>query len=214
MPIIFQQTSLPLVQIAVWHISEPLAFFEQRLPAGRVIEHPQVRARHLAARHLLQQLRPDFSLDRIVVSQSGKPFVDNGEFHFSLTHCSNYAGVIVSEAGSVGIDLEQSGDRIFRIRHKFLSDADQELLLKQGGLSQLQEGQEAACWLTRCWSAKESVYKWYGESGVDFREQICLEHIDVQAKSMRFCFRPTAQVVQVAYSSVQDMELTWVLPVA
>jgi phosphopantetheinyl transferase len=212
MPIIFQQTSLPLVQIAVWHISEPLSFFEQRLPAGRVIEHPQVRARHLAARHLLQQLRPDFSLDRIVVSQSGKPFVDNGEFHFSLTHCSNYAGVIVSEAGSVGIDLEQSGDRIFRIRHKFLSDADQELLLRQGGLSQLQEGQEAACWLTRCWSAKESVYKWYGESGVDFREHIRLEQIDLAAKTLRIAFTPTEQSLLLHYTAIQGMELTWVQP--
>lgn len=213
MPIIFQQTPRPALQIAVWQISEPLSFFEERVAAARPIEHPQVKARHLAARHLLTCLRPGFSLAQLELSESGKPFAADRSFDLSLSHCGDYAAAIISESGPVGIDLEQPGDRIFRIRHKFLSDADQELLLKQSELSQLKEGQEAARWLTRCWSAKESLYKWHGASGIDFREQICLEHIDGQAKIMQFFFTPTAQVVQVAYCNVQDMELTWVPPV-
>lgn len=209
MPIIFQQTPTSQLQIAVWHIREPLSFFEQRLPGGRSIEHLQVKARHLAARYLLLQLRPDFTLDRLVVAESGKPLVADGSFDFSLTHCADHAAAIVSTSGSVGVDLEQPGDRIFRIRHKFLSDNDQDYLLQGSGLSQLQEGPQAAGWLTRCWSAKESVYKWHGEPGVDFREHIQLEKIDTAAKTLRFRFAPTDQHVQVHYEVVQGMELTW-----
>jgi phosphopantetheinyl transferase len=214
MPIIFQQTPCPQLQIAVWHISEPLSFFEQQVFSERTIEHPQVRARHLAARHLLLQLRPSFSLSNLVVADSGKPLVADGSFYFSLSHCANHAAAIVSTAGSVGIDLEPSGDRIFRIRHKFLSDEDQAYLQAAAGLSQLQEGPAAAQWLTRCWSAKESIYKWHGASGIDFREQIRLEKIDPREKILCFLFTPTGQSVQVAYDVVQEMELTWVRPLA
>lgn len=209
MPIIFQQTPSSKLQIAVWHISEPLSFFEQQVQAGRTIEHPQVRARHLAARHLLIQLKPSFSLSDLVVADSGKPLVADGSFYFSLSHCADHAAAIVSAAGTVGIDLEQPGDRIFRIRHKFLSDQDQACLQAGADLLHLQEGSAAAQWLTRCWSAKESVYKWRGESGVDFREHIQLEKIDTAAKTLRFRFAPTDQLVQVHYEVVQGMELTW-----
>ncbi len=212
MPIIFQQTPSPQLQIAVWHICEPLSFFEQQVLSGKDIPHPQVKARHLAARHLLACLRPDVELSSLVVNDAGKPLTADGAFDFSLSHCADFAAAIVSMAGPVGIDLEQPGDRIFRIRHKFLSDADQELLLKQGGLSQLQEGQEAARWLTRCWSAKESVYKWYGESGVDFREHIRLEQIDLAAQTLRIAFTPTEQSLLLHYTAIQGMELTWVQP--
>lgn len=210
MPIIFQQTPSSQLQIAAWHISEPLSFFEQQVSSLRSIEHPQVKARHLAARHLLLQLRPDFTLDRLVVADAGKPHTADGFFDFSLTHCADHAAAIVSTAGPVGIDLEQPGDRIFRIRHKFLSDEDQACLQAGAELAQLQEGSAAAQWLTRCWSAKESVYKWHGESGVDFREHIQLEKIDTAAKTLRFRFAPTDQLVQVHYEVVQGMELTWV----
>jgi len=214
MPIIFQQNPTSQLQIAVWHISEPLSFFEQQVMAERTIEHPQVRARHLAARHLLLQLRPSFSLSDLVVADSGKPLVADDSFYFSLSHCANHAAAIVSTAGPVGIDLEPSGDRIFRIRHKFLSDEDQACLQAGAGLLQLQEGTAAAQWLTRCWSAKESIYKWHGASGIDFREQIRLEKIEPLKKTLYFFFAPTGQSVQVVYERVQGMELTWVQPSA
>jgi 4'-phosphopantetheinyl transferase len=210
MPIIFQQSPLPQLQIAVWHISEPLSFFEKQVAAQRSIEHPQVKLRHLAARHLLLQLRPEFSLHNIVLAASGKPLVEDASFHFSLTHCADHAAAIVSAAGSVGIDLEKPGDRIFRIRHKFLSDSDQDRLLTGSGLSQLQEGPGAASWLTRCWSAKESIFKWYGEPGVDFREHMRLEKVVPSQRVLQFLFTPTGQIVQVSYELVQGMELTWV----
>jgi 4'-phosphopantetheinyl transferase len=211
MPIIFQQSPHAHLQVAVWQISEPLSFFEQRVLSDRTIDHPQVRARHLAARYLLMQLRPSFSLRDLVVTDSGKPLVADRSFDFSLTHCADHAAAIVSTAGSVGVDLEQSGDRIFRIRHKFLSDEDQACLQSSAGLTQLQEGAAAAQWLTRCWSAKESVYKWQGQSGIDFREQIRIEKIDLTENTISLFFTPTAQLVQVGYCSVEKMELTWTI---
>lgn len=209
MPIIFQQRPQPHLQVAVWQISEPLSFFEQQVYAARTIDHPQVKLRHLAARYVLQQLHPGFSLSDLVVSDSGKPGVADGSFDFSLTHCADHAAAIVSTAGPVGVDLEQSGDRIFRIRHKFLSDKEQDLLLTSAGLTQLQEGIDAAQWLTRCWSAKESVYKWQGQSGIDFREQIRIEQIDPHRNTFSILFTPFSQEVQVGYCTIGKLELTW-----
>lgn len=212
MPIIFQQQPDQWLQLAVWHITEPLSFFEQQLTAPTAMSHPQVRSRHLAARHLLTQLCPGLSMDQLVVAPSGKPGVADGSFDFSLSHCGDYAAAIVSHRGAVGVDLELPGERIFRIRHKFLSDQEQELLQRTTGLPHLQEGDAAACWLTRCWSAKESVFKWQGQHGIVFNEQIQLSAIDESSSCLHVLFTPTGQSLKVYYRSLQGLELTWVEP--
>lgn len=210
MPIIFQHPAQTSPRLAVWKITEPVDFFEKTVPEASHIPHPQVRLRHVAARYLLNELMPGFPYDQLEIADSGKPHLPGTDVHFSLTHCGDYAAAILSQQGSVGIDLEATGDRIFRIRHKFLSDQEQAILVAAADLNDLQEGSEASRWLTRAWSAKESIYKWYGESGVDFIRDISLLDIDVPSQKMIVHFAPTNSPLTLNYYSLEGLELTWV----
>jgi phosphopantetheinyl transferase len=209
MPIIFQHSSLEGPQLAVWKIEEPLPFFENTVPVASHIPHPQVRLRHVAARYLLNELRPGFPYHQLQIADSGKPYLPGEELHFSLTHCGDFAAAIVSEKGSVGVDLEATGDRIFRIRHKFLSDQEQLLLQTVAGLSDLQEGALASQCLTRAWSAKESVYKWQGKSGIDFIRDIRITNVDLATQELQINFIPIERLLRINYYSLEGLELTW-----
>ncbi|NBY24938.1 MAG: 4-phosphopantetheinyl transferase family protein [Chitinophagaceae bacterium] len=114
------------------------------------------------------------------------------------------------QESQVGVDIEGVGERIFRIRHKYLDDAEQDLLQKELNLSTLQEGGDAAKWLTRCWSAKESIYKWHGQLGIDFIKDISLTAIDQTAQELHFNFAPTNGGLKINYHSIEKLELTWI----
>lgn len=210
MPIIFQHSTSNRPLLAVWKIAEAADYFSAKVPLNRSIAHPQVQLRHLAARFILDELMPGFPYENIEIAPSGKPFLPGNDVQFSLTHCGDYAAAILSGSGAVGIDLEATGDRIFRIRHKFLSDEEQELLRTTAGLSDLQEGPLAAQWLTRAWSAKESVYKWHGEAGIDFTKDIQLVGINLMDRELHFKFAPIDSLLQINYHSLEDLELTWI----
>ncbi|MFM1856941.1 MAG: hypothetical protein RLZ05_1, partial [Bacteroidota bacterium] len=107
-------------------------------------------------------------------------------------------------------DIEGVGERIFRIRHKYLDDTEQDLLQKELNLSTLQEGGDAATWLTRCWSAKESIYKWHGQLGIDFIKDISLTAIDQTKQELHFYFAPTGGGLKINYHSIEKLELTWI----
>ena len=210
MPIIFQQQLSSGASMAVWKITEPLHFFEVKLLPARVVAHDEVKKRHLAARLTLQHLEPGLNLSTIKVTESGKPFFEGENVFFSLSHTDQYAAALLSRTNQVGVDIEGVGERIFRIRHKYLGDTEQDLLQNVLNLPTLQEGSDAAKWLTRCWSAKESIYKWCGQLGIDFIKDISLAAIDPAAQVMHFNFTPTGGGLKINYRSIEQMELTWI----
>lgn len=164
MPLFFQQDIDHDTKLAVWKIEEEESFFH--VPLQREISHPKKRLQHLAGRFLLRYVFPDFPLDLIEIADTRKPFLKEEAYHFSISHCSDYAAVIVSKTKRVGVDIEIMSDKMERIRFKFLSEKDDEQFL-DGDLFQ---------W-TKAWSCKEAVFKWWGNGGVDFREHIQLRRL-------------------------------------
>ncbi len=164
MPLVYQQNINALARLGVWHIAEDEHFFTDRVPAPAHIIHPHKRLQHLAARILLRELYDDFPLDLIRIADTRKPFVPNDSFHFSLSHCGDYAAAIVSKQGRVGVDIEIPQQKIYGLRHKFLGKEELSILKFQG-YDELQS-------LTLAWSIKETIFKWYGLGQVDFRRHI------------------------------------------
>ena len=163
--------------MGIWEIEEPETFFLSVVPLQREIVHPHKRLQHLAGRYLLRHLFPDFPYNLIRIADTRKPFLMNEAYHFSISHCGNYAAAIVSKTSRVGIDIELVQAKVGRVREKFLGenelklvDESKPVLLKQ------QDTNESIdlTMLTLCWSAKESVYKWYGHGHVDFKNHIRL----------------------------------------
>jgi phosphopantetheinyl transferase len=152
-------------RLAVWKIEEPEEFFSSSVSVQREITHPHKRLQHLAARYLLGMLYPDFPFHQITIASSRKPFLPDEKYHFSISHCANFAAVIVSSIARVGIDVEYFTPRIHKIKYKFLH-ADELRFVN----AQLPSQQTSL--LTLLWSAKEAMYKWYGLGEVDFSDMM------------------------------------------
>jgi len=167
MPVFFQHRINEYTRLGVWKIEEPEEFFRGNVPVHREVTHPHKRVQHLAGRFLLQYLFPDFPYELIQLADTRKPFIPDERYHFSISHCGDYAAAIVSSRARVGIDIEIPVPKLERIRHKFLSPEEEERFPRL-------QTENHLVFLTQLWSCKEAVFKWYGLGGVDFREHMPL----------------------------------------
>jgi 4'-phosphopantetheinyl transferase EntD len=218
MPLFYQQNINEETRLAVWKIEEPAMFFESRVPIKKDVSHPHKRLQHLAGRFLLPSLFNDFPLEEIIIADTRKPFLKNEKYHFSISHSSDFAAAIVSKNQRVGVDVEVIVTKIEKIRHKFMSDAEYELAKNAWGLhDQLENREDKEFALqTLIWSAKESIYKWYGDGLVDFKEHMILcdfPHTSPKKEQeLSFMLRKGKQkVLQIKGRFFGSMVLTWVV---
>jgi len=174
MPIFFQQDIDDSTKLGIWKIEEKEDFFLKQVPLQKEITHPHKRLQHLAGRFLLKQLFPDFPVALIKIADTKKPFLEDEAYHFSISHCDDYAAAIVSKTERVGVDVEIPSFKIDRIKKKFLNKEEISILHSQFSITQL----------TLMWCCKETVYKWWSYGGVDFSEKIKLQPFKLQSSGI------------------------------
>jgi phosphopantetheinyl transferase len=204
MAIFFQQDIDKYTRLGIWKIEEPEEFFLNLVPLQREITHPHKRLQHLAGRWLLKYLFPAFPVGLIQIADTRKPFLEDEAYHFSISHCGDYAAVIVSEKYRVGVDIELPSPKVERIRHKFLHR--EELALLQ------QKDMDSVIPLTLMWSCKEAVFKWWSYGNVDFSDQIRLSPLSLQPSgviSARFIEQETFEL-ELQYCLFDEICLAWV----
>ena len=203
MPLVYQQNINAVTKIGVWHIAETEEFFLQQVPLQREITHWHKRLQHLAGRQLLKELYPDFPVELIQVATTKKPFLENEPYHFSISHCGDYAAAIVSKEYRVGVDVELKTQKIGKIITKFLT-AEEGFLMPRGVINET---------ATLFWSIKESIYKWYGRGGVDFKKDIALLSItgEMADQGIVHCMFRNETSLDVHFLHFNDNYLTWVL---
>ena len=185
MPLVYLQNINPTTKLGVWHIAEPEEFFLLQVPSQREITHPNKRLQHLAGRYLLKELYPDFPYELIRIADTRKPFLENELYHFSISHCGKYAAVMVSSDHRVGVDVELITSKVDKIKHKFLSDEEQQLLKEVSDSPNLTNSHQL---LTAAWSIKESLFKWQGSSEVDFIKHLTIVKIQANdTEGFAFC---------------------------
>ena len=173
MALFYQHNINDSIKLAVWKIEETEDFFLKKVSLRHEIRHPHKRLQHLAGRYLLQLLHPDFPLHLIAISHSKKPLLSNDEFHFSISHCGDFAAAIVSENKTVGIDVELITPKIELIKNKFLNEGEIKLLVNSNYQLSIINYQL----LTLFWSAKEAIFKWYGKGKVDFKKNMTIDQL-------------------------------------
>jgi phosphopantetheinyl transferase len=172
MPIFFQQDIDEHTKMGIWKIEEGEEFFLEKVVPQREVSHPHKNLQHLAGRYLLKYLFPDFPTELILIADTRKPFLEDEAYHFSISHCGDYAAAIVSRVNRVGVDIEFVSDKVGRIRHKFISDEEKVLFTKTALLNDHElKG------VTLVWSSKEAVFKWFGLGKVDFKKHIEIKNI-------------------------------------
>lgn len=190
MAIFFQHQLNADSRLGVWKIEEEESFFLQHVPLQREITHPHKRLQHLAGRYLLQYMFPDFPINLIKIADTKKPYLEDEAYHFSISHCANYAAAIVSKTLRVGVDIEVPTPKVEKIKHKFLHE--EELLWANQNnraeeINHVQNNPQLPTLnpkLTLLWSCKEAVFKWWSYGNVDFSEMIRLQPFQLQPEGM------------------------------
>jgi phosphopantetheinyl transferase len=201
-PIFFQHQINETTRLGIWKIEETEEFFLRNVPLQQEVTHPLKRLQHLAGRFLLQFLFPDFPYDLIKIADTRKPYLPNEQYHFSISHCGDFAAAIVSSDQRVGVDIEITSEKAERIKHKFLSQNEQLIFSLSSADLQL---------TTILWSVKESVFKWYGHGSVDFRKHIQLTGIDKADESIICHFAKTKQELIIHYHNLDHLVLAWIV---
>lgn len=201
MPLVYQQNINAVTKIGVWHIAETEQFFTG-IPLQREITHWHKRLQHLAGRFLLKELYPDFPLELIKIADTRKPFLEDEAYHFSISHCRDYAAVLISKELRTGVDIEMENEKIERIIPKFLTD-EEYLLIAPATLEKT---------ATLFWSVKESIYKWQGSGGTDFKKHIRIVSITgILDEGVVECVFKNKIHLTVHYLFFNSNFLTWVL---
>ncbi len=213
MPVLYEHIN-DFAKIAIWHIAEEKKFFLQKVPLQREITHPHKQLQHLAGRYLLQHLYPDFPYHLIEIADTRKPFLPDEEYHFSISHCGDYAAVIVSKEHRVGIDIEIVTPKIERVKDKFLNEEELVAISKmQSAIDKNQLTDKPINLLTLLWSCKETIFKWYGSAEVDFKKDIHLKPFDISSEGIINCeFVKEAKVSLILqYKFFDGFCLAWVI---
>jgi 4'-phosphopantetheinyl transferase EntD len=220
-PLFYQHTINETTKLGIWQIEEDENFFLIKVPLQQNITHPHKRLQHLAGRFLLQYLFPDFPYEEILIADTRKPYLPNEQYHFSISHCGNYAVAIVSSTHRVGIDIEIPSKKVERIAHKFIHE-DEKQFLEQLTTHNLplinfidQPSTVNSRLLTILWSAKESLFKWYSLGGVDFKENMQLNDMIKKENDsfiLPFVFNKENSIQLNITSKVFDeLVLSWVI---
>jgi phosphopantetheinyl transferase len=146
--------------LAIWSITESEDVLHQQWSALASPETmPAIKVSHrrcewLASRLLLHEL----NVGPLQFLSNGKPVITKGGV--SISHSGKQVAVATYEA-AIGIDIQTPTEQLFTIRHKFCSPTEWRWL---------EQHEEPLRALTMVWSAKEAVFKYWGERVVFAQE--------------------------------------------
>ena len=204
MPQIFSKNLHPSGNLLLWQVEEELDWFMEQLdlvPSLWVeydsLVNQAIRHRWLASRFAVQQVSLQSPLD-VIKDQSGRPYLGVERKPLSLSHCEGFVAAIHADVW-VGIDVERISSRVQKIKNYFMRDEELDLL-----------GEENEA-LILAWSAKESIFKWFGEKHLGYKSQLCIRSIDFMGQAMEIEINTIDHSLIQSVFFRQDSEkvLTW-----
>jgi 4'-phosphopantetheinyl transferase len=204
MPKIWQSYIKKDVLTGLWHITEQEAELRSLLHAfeQEAFSSPRRTSQWLASRILLQEMLAEKELAGPFLLQtelSGKPRLNVEHLEISISHSGKFAAVAVSEKKPVGLDIEKLSPKISRLYPKFMNDAEIKKLKGENDLRQMQ----------LVWSAKESLFKYYGAGGLDFREHLHIDRIYGSYMTGRIEKEALSIKIDIPYKFMEDYVITW-----
>jgi len=156
--------------LTIWQLIEPLDFFCESIDENTL---KKFKEDFINQKRLREKIAPHFLLQRynlsVKLDNTGiKPLANKG--HVSISHCKNFIALSYDPEKKTGVDIEYYGDRILRIRHKFMSPIEKEFC-----------GDDSVKCLV-IWAAKEAVFKKFGGETVHFLESIHVNPFELQKR--------------------------------
>lgn len=156
------------VEISVWEMTETIDELSAGADNSLLVEAQafagtERRAEWLAVRKLLKLVLGDAA--RIVYDSAGKPSLEGGGAHISISHTRGYVALAVSHSSPVGLDVELVSREVGAASRRFMRD--DELVAVPAELHN--------CVKLLRWTASEAVYKLVGNLGGSYRDNIVLD---------------------------------------
>ena len=155
-------------KIKLWKLNVgELNFFELDVHDSSLLKLKKsqlAKEQFLAVRKILHLENPSY---KIRYDESGKPSI-NSDLNISISHSNLIAGIVFSGFNQTAIDIEDKESKIINIQNKFLNESEK---LKD-------EYQSDVDYLTKIWTAKESIYKALGIKGISFSDDIIIKDIN------------------------------------
>lgn len=194
-------------QWGIWKTDESIEELLALLPSTEYYE--QEILRFTASYRRLEWLSVRVLLYRLLGEEkeigyypNGKPYLADHSFSISISHTRGYVAVILSPTGDVGIDIEQYGQRVHKVAHKYMRPDEFPAIYK---------GDDTWSLLLH-WSAKEVMFKCMDTSEVDFREHLHILPFSVSEQGEFHAreYRTTSQnSFLIRYLIQSDFVMTW-----
>lgn len=98
------------------------------------------------------------------VSENGKPYLENVEYHFNVSHSGNMVAVAVNESCPVGIDVEKIKSVSAGIARRVFSDSDRRFVFGNAVIHDGKiEDRDTLIRFFKVWTYKEAFVKMTGE---------------------------------------------------
>ena len=153
-------------KIKLWKLNlGELNYFELDVHDSSLLKSKKsqlAKEQFLAVRKILHLENPSY---KIRYDESGKPLI-NSDLNISISHSNLMAGIVFSGFNQTGIDIEEKESKAINIQNKFLNESEK---LKD-------EYQSDVDYLTKIWTAKESIYKALGIKGISFSDDIIIKN--------------------------------------
>jgi len=209
MPLMLHRSLMRDVQMGIWEIAETetnlrakLQLNEAELAHLESIKVERKRLQWLASRCVVRFLLCTPEFIAMNVSPTGQPLITSMQRNVSITHSGRFAGAMISSHQAVGLDLEEVSDKVMAIRHKFINEQEDQFLDKNDSMSTLV-----------AWSAKEAMFKWYGNGEVDFRKHMTLHPFELKSRGVIravFAKPDLNRLLNVEYEIGGEVVMTWV----
>lgn len=217
MPIVFRKNITQGTELSIWRIAESadqlyskLQLDERERAIFDSFKNQHKRSLHwLGSRVLLRTLLNTDKYINLKIDESRKPYLANLPYQVSISHSHDFAAVMVSRNGPVGIDVEEISPKIEKVASRFLLPAELEFIGERSG-SRSSPGR--LLYLYACWSIKEAIYKWYGKGGIAFRGGIILQPFDLQEEGRvcaKVCLDGTWTTMYAYYREFEGYMLAW-----
>ena len=175
MPLQVSKSFFKNINLSIWSIEESEDFFISQINLTEnckkrieLIKSPQKRKQFLSIRSLIKL--NDIQLKDLYYNEFGAPQLKSNKY-ISISHTNNYSAIAISN-NPVGVDIEHFKDKIKKIKHKFISNAETKLI----DINSVRD-------LTVVWSIKESIYKLYKKQGLSFKNNIKIKSISDDFKN-------------------------------
>ncbi|MCU4163351.1 4'-phosphopantetheinyl transferase family protein [Carboxylicivirga caseinilyticus] len=160
-------------KVAIWHLTESLDELLEMIDLSNTDQQvfdtfklDKRKKEWICSRIILQQFINDYP--QINYTDNGKPFLVNQSKHISISHATNFVAVSISDHPTA-LDIEICSPRVEKAASRFVHDEEWQFITDK----------EKVNFLTLIWSAKETLYKYFDEWGVVFKEHFRINAFNI-----------------------------------